>query len=434
MNQDTVLEVSGLSKKFCRSLKRSMYYGAVDVMKAIFTASSTKAPVLRAGEFWALDDVSFSVRKGETFGILGLNGSGKSTLLRLISGIFPPDKGEIAYKGKLGSLIALGAGFHPHMTARENIFLNGTILGMTREELEQKFEDIVQFSELGAFLDSPISTFSSGMVVRLGFAIAIHSNLDIMLIDEVLSVGDVSFQNKCLRKIYEKKQEGVAFLFVSHAIETVRLVCDRGLLLNGGQKVELGDIDQVLMSYNRIVRGSKATSLKAEIEDNYSIRSDSTEFIDMGLTNSRGEKVRTIPYGEDFCVYWEFLPKKDLEDACIGVGIKDDRAFNIVYAFSEDYREVHIPRLKKGRRYKVEVLFKKPNVKPGVYGFNCVIASNKTAELFIQAYSSKKTSFRIESPQRVFTVEGDFYTNNSVVELPTEWSVQEVTTMPEIRI
>jgi lipopolysaccharide transport system ATP-binding protein len=190
---DTLIKVEGLHKKFCQSLKRSMFYGTIDATKSMLGLPIKNAD-LRKKEFWALQDINFELKQGEKVGVLGANGSGKSTLLRLLNGVFPPDVGKITLNGRIGALIAVGAGFHPHMTGRENIYLNGTILGMTRKEIEKKFNEIVDFAEIGDFIDSPVATYSSGMTVRLGFSIAVHGKVEIMLVDEILAVGDLAFQ------------------------------------------------------------------------------------------------------------------------------------------------------------------------------------------------------------------------------------------------
>ena len=270
---DVVLSVRGVSKKFCRNLKRSMLYGVKDLAmnmlgmqqqkvtsdescvmsdpKLITHHSSLLTPStsLRKDEFWALQDISFDLKRGDVFGLIGLNGSGKSTLLRVLTGIYPPDAGEVFLKGRVGALIALGVGFHPHMTGRENIYLNATILGMTRHEIDASFNDIVAFAEIGSFLDAPVSTYSSGMSVRLGFAIAIHIKPDILLIDEVLSVGDFQFQRKCVEKMKELIEKGVAVVFVSHNIPAVAGFCKRGVLLHHGSMVKQGNIKEVIQEF-----------------------------------------------------------------------------------------------------------------------------------------------------------------------------------------
>jgi lipopolysaccharide transport system ATP-binding protein len=424
MNAENALEISGVSKKFCRALRRSMAYGVADVTRNMLGIHFERNQ-LRKGEFWAVENISFELKKGETLGILGLNGAGKSTLLRVIAGIFPPDTGTIKIRGKLGSLIALGAGFHPHMTGRENIFLNGTILGMGREEIERKFDMIAQFADIGDFLDAPVATYSSGMVVRLGFAIAIHSDLDVMVIDEVLSVGDLSFQNKCLRKIFEKKEQGTSFIFVSHAVETVRLVCDRCVLLSESVVKAYGEVDDVIMEYNRILRVGKYDNFSKEIETKFNVRSDSTSFDEIGVRDAGGKKTNSVNFGEDLRVFWRFTAKTDLLNPCIGIGIKDDRAFNVVYAFSLNDR-ITIPTMKSGCTYEVEVNFKNPNILPGVYGFNCVVLNRRTDELYLHVLSSKGSEIEIKSPEVAFVVHGNQFTNNAVVKLESRWHINEI--------
>lgn len=205
------------------------------------------------GTFWALKDVSFTVRRGETLGIIGRNGAGKSTMLKLLSGISKPTRGALSVCGKLAALIEVGAGFHPDLTGRENVYLNGTILGLKRQEIRAVFDDIIEFAEIGPFIDTPVKRYSSGMYVRLGFAIAVHINPDILLVDEVLSVGDMAFQQKCMERIHELKQQGKTLIFISHNMSAVQRICDRALLLDQGQVVKAGEVDAVIHLYREQV-------------------------------------------------------------------------------------------------------------------------------------------------------------------------------------
>jgi lipopolysaccharide transport system ATP-binding protein len=256
INENIAIRVEGVSKKFCRDLKRSMFYGTVDVLRNML-GISYRFDKLRKSEFWALEEIHFEIKKGETFGLIGANGSGKSTLLRLINGIFPPDKGRILVNGRIGALIAVGAGFHPHMTGRENIYLNGTILGMKRAEIKKKFDAIVDFAEIGDFLDAPVSTYSSGMHVRLGFAIAIFCEPEIMLVDEVLAVGDAKFQRKCLNKIRDLRNSGVTFILVSHNMQNIEGICINTLLLHYGKQILLGAPRDVIPQYELLLKTGK---------------------------------------------------------------------------------------------------------------------------------------------------------------------------------
>ena len=210
-----------------------------------------------AEQFWALRDVSFKVDGGETFGIIGQNGSGKSTVFKLISRILEPTAGQITVRGKVSALIELGAGFHPDLTGRENIYLNGSILGLNRKQIDSKFEEIVAFSELERFIDTPIKHYSSGMYMRLGFSVAVHVDPDVLVIDEVLSVGDANFQQRCLEVIERFKKEGKTILLVSHDLDLVRRFCDRLMLLSEGQLMAIGKVDKVISRYKELLHSSK---------------------------------------------------------------------------------------------------------------------------------------------------------------------------------
>ncbi|HET8561087.1 MAG TPA: ABC transporter ATP-binding protein [Marmoricola sp.] len=194
--------------------------------------------------FLAVNDVSFAVEQGESVGLMGLNGSGKSTLLKLINGVMRPDRGHILTRGRIAGLIATGAGFHPQMTGQENLFLNAAVLGMSEAETNRKYDEIVQFADIGRFLDTPVSHYSSGMVARLGFAIAVHVDADIFLADEVLAVGDRPFKKKCMEKMQEIRAQGTTIFYVSHAAASVRSMCDRVLVLESGRLVFDGDVDE----------------------------------------------------------------------------------------------------------------------------------------------------------------------------------------------
>jgi lipopolysaccharide transport system ATP-binding protein len=249
MDDEVAIKVEHVSKKFCRYLKRSMLYGIHDIGRNLL-GMSTKPDKLRKDEFWAVDDVSFEVHRGETLGIIGPNGSGKSTILKLLNGIFMPDKGKIEINGRVGALIEIGAGFHPLLTGRENIYVNGAILGMSKEEIDDKFDDIIEFADIGDFLDTPIKFYSSGMFVRLGFAVAVHCEPDILLVDEVLAVGDMAFQTKCFKKMHEFVREEKTIVFISHSMPAVQGMCKRTLWLNRGKIRAEGETRVVVALYS----------------------------------------------------------------------------------------------------------------------------------------------------------------------------------------
>ncbi|MGH8544534.1 MAG: ABC transporter ATP-binding protein, partial [Gammaproteobacteria bacterium] len=229
MPSDVSIKVAGISKKFCRSLKRTVLYCAKDVAQDIFGIPGTTSNGLRLDEFWALKDISFEVKQGDCLGLLGLNGAGKSTLLKLLNGLFLPDKGTITVRGRVGALLELGSGFHPMLTGRENVYVSGAVLGLSKREIDKKFDEIVDFAELWDFIDTPVKRYSSGMYVRLGFAVAVHTEPDILLIDEALAVGDILFQARCYSKLREFKEKGTTIIFVTHSLDLITSHCSRAV-------------------------------------------------------------------------------------------------------------------------------------------------------------------------------------------------------------
>ncbi|MEJ8284395.1 ABC transporter ATP-binding protein [Curtobacterium citreum] len=204
-------------------------------------------------DFWALKDVSFEVPQGKTFGLIGKNGSGKSTLLKCLAKILWPEEGSITARGKQASLLEVGSGFHPELSGRENVFLNGSILGMSRKEVTRKFDDIVSFSGVGHFIDQPVKNYSSGMYVRLGFSVAVAVTPDVLVVDEVLAVGDATFQKRCRTKFKEMKEEGRTVILVSHSMSTVKDMCDEVAWLNEGELKMIGKTNDVVKAYNETV-------------------------------------------------------------------------------------------------------------------------------------------------------------------------------------
>ncbi|MBD2526701.1 ABC transporter ATP-binding protein [Nostoc sp. FACHB-133] len=241
-----VLSVNGVSKKFCRDLKRSLMYGVQDITSELLGLRE-KSDKLREKEFWALNNVSFELRRGEALGLVGKNGSGKSTLLRIIAGLIKPDSGCVEINGRVAPLIALGAGFNPILTGRENIYANMAILGLSKKEIDERLDEVIEFAEIGDAIDAPVQTYSSGMAARLGFASAIHTNPDILLVDEVLAVGDMKFRTKCYRKLAKLRKQGTSLILVSHDSNTVLGVCDSAIYLSNG-KVVIADKTHKVMS------------------------------------------------------------------------------------------------------------------------------------------------------------------------------------------
>lgn len=260
MGHEWRIRVEGVSKKFGLSLQQSMLYGLKDAVSALLGQRSGRGE-LRPGEFWAMKDIAFEVGRGESLGIMGPNGAGKTTLLRILSGVFPPDMGRVMMRGRVGALIAAGAGFAPMLTGRENVYVNGALLGMRKADIDRRFDEIVEFAEVGPFIDAPVKHYSSGMFVRLGFAIAALSEPDILLVDEVLAVGDLNFQKKCYDYLHRLKSQGTSIILVSHSVGAVWAVCERGIFLSGGAVTVNGTVEDAIRAYNEHGTGVSVTAV-----------------------------------------------------------------------------------------------------------------------------------------------------------------------------
>ena len=235
MNNDTMIKIKDLKKEY------RLYDSPLDRVREVFSITGKKY----SRAFRALDGITIDVKKGETVGIIGTNGAGKSTLLKIITGVLPPTAGEVQVNGKIAALLELGAGFNQEYTGLQNIYLNGRIMGFTRKQMDERVQAIIDFADIGEFLNQPVKTYSSGMFARLAFAVAINVEPDILIVDEALSVGDLFFQNKCFRKFEELKAKGVTILFVSHDIASVRQMCSRALWIDHGTQKKFGDCDLV---------------------------------------------------------------------------------------------------------------------------------------------------------------------------------------------
>jgi lipopolysaccharide transport system ATP-binding protein len=252
------IKVTSVSKKFCRNLRRGMLYTTADVVRDSLGIATS--PELRPSENWSLQDISFELHPGECLGLVGANGAGKSTLLKLLNGILRPDKGELTLRGRVGALIEVGAGFHPILTGRENIYINAAILGMKKREVDRKMESIIEFSGLEpSVLDAPVRTYSSGMHVRLGFSVAMHCEVDILLVDEVLAVGDMNFQAKCLNAMGALRREGKTIVLVSHALNHIAGWANKALALERGNILAFGEPFDVIQRYASNMAGQRTT-------------------------------------------------------------------------------------------------------------------------------------------------------------------------------
>jgi lipopolysaccharide transport system ATP-binding protein len=320
---DVVISVKNLGKLY-RLGKRERYTTFTETFFRALAAPLRRLqqigkPVSPEETFWALRDVSFDVRPGEVLGIVGRNGAGKSTLLKLLSRITEPTEGRMEIHGRLGSLLEVGTGFHPELTGRENIFLNGTILGMKRQEIARKFDEIVAFSEIEKFLDMPVKRYSSGMYVRLAFAVAAHLEPEILVVDEILAVGDVDFQKKCLGKMSEVSGAGRTILFVSHNMPAVKNLCTRAILLDKGRIVSEGDVENTIAAYLNVNSPIQEDGLIPETAP----RTGTGDALlrRVSLIDETGQPFNQVLLGQTFHVVVVYEIKQPIEDAVIEIGI-----------------------------------------------------------------------------------------------------------------
>jgi len=335
--ENIALRVQNVSKKFSRG---EMHDSLRDLIPSFFArlTGRARASSAAAKEFWALQDVSFELTRGEAFGIIGSNGAGKSTILKLITGIMKPTSGRIELNGRLSALIEVGAGFHPDLTGRENIYLNGTILGMKRAEIDRKFDAIVEFSGLADFIDTPVKRYSTGMYARLGFSVAAHVDPDILIVDEVLSVGDIVFQNRCLEKMNEIIRSGATVIFVSHNLRAIAELCPRSVLLEHGKVTAAGPSQEVLRSY-----------LESSGKEGRRARSKELFITGVRVRGSHSEGV-AFNSGEKVWVDVEIECTGDAEACSVVLFINDDRQYEIFHT-STEYLGCPPISLKPGERF-----------------------------------------------------------------------------------
>lgn len=285
MAADVTLSLAHVSKRF---RKGELYDSLRDLVPALTAALLRRRRPVSSREFWALRDVSFEVRRGEAFGVIGHNGAGKSTILKILSGIMHPTTGTLTVHGRLSALIEVGAGFHPDLTGRENVYLNGAILGMSRAEVRRKFDEIVAFAGLAEFIDTPVKRYSSGMYARLGFSVAAHVDPEVLIVDEVLSVGDHLFQRKCMEKMAAIVAGGATVIFVSHNLQAVGDLCTRCLLLSHGRVVTQGPTADVMREYTRVGVAEPEVATRPVDVSHFSLRGETGN----DLRFAAGERVQ----------------------------------------------------------------------------------------------------------------------------------------------
>lgn len=394
-----MISVKNLSKLFKIPHERR------DTLKEHFTSFFRK---LNYEDFWALKNVEFEVKKGDFLGIIGKNGSGKSTLLKILAGIYTPSFGDVKVKGRISPFLELGVGFNADLSARDNVYLNGTILGLSREELDAKYEEIVAFAELGEFMDMKIKNFSSGMHVRLAFSIAIQADADVFLCDEVLAVGDMDFQKKCFDVFYKLKNSGKTIVFVSHDIQSVRRFCTKTILMEHGQMIAHGKTEDVIEKYiygeNESIEGSALHP--EDIEDKSNFSTKKAEIEKLALLDKDGQPRNVFCPGDFLCLKVNFrVLDEKVTDINAGIAIYDEDG-NHLFGDTGGWSDV----LYSKERTEYQIKIKSLPLLSGRYFVTTAISSRDLQEQYDWAH--KKVSFTIENS----TVQV------GKIKFPTEWS------------
>lgn len=382
MGEEIVISVKNVSKCFKR------YARPVDRLKELLLPRKSQAE-----EFWALQDISFEVARGETLGIIGMNGSGKSTLLQMIAGILQPTTGEIAVKGRVSALLELGSGFNMEFTGRQNVFFNGRILGLAQEEIAARFDDIASFADIGDFIDQPIKTYSSGMFVRLAFAVAVNVSPEILIVDEALAVGDVVFQHRCMRRIRELMDSGIATLFVSHDAGAIRTLCSTAILLHKGQLVNAGRPENIMNQYLKMT-----TELELELENRPSGKpaalsndhlettkdfsrarrgSQTVQITSVSLLDEVGETsehLPTVTFNELATIRVKLQAQTDLAELIVGFFISNKNGVELLGTNTHE-EDLPLGPLKAGDELTVEFQLTVP-LRPDAYSLTVACAEN----------------------------------------------------------
>lgn len=379
-NSEYLVEVSGLKKKFSKNFKRSLVYGLVDSIRVIF-GMSRQTKKIRKSEFLAVQNVSFKLKKGECLGLIGHNGAGKSTLLKILNGLIAPDGGEVVMRGRVCALIELGAGFNPILTGLENIYINGQVLGFTRKEIDAKLDDIIEFSELGDFINTPVQNYSSGMKVRLGFAIAAQMEPDVLIIDEVLAVGDLGFKLKCLNTI-DNLMKTSAVIFVSHSMPMISRVCTSILLMERGKEKYLGqDVSQGVQLYYSDFNDD--SQVLYESSDAHCV----IKSIEVVNANESHEGSPVVMWGGEIEIFLEFeLTREDESNPHVFFVIfdKEQRPIAMVRGATISPSERGTSNDRNTQRFKVVCRLPKVELSQGTYSLNMILTGEDMKNPFFR--------------------------------------------------
>lgn len=411
IENDVVLSVQGVSKKFCRDFKSSLFYGVQDISQELLGLRGDKNNNLRKKEFWALQDVSLELRRGEALGLIGKNGSGKSTLLRIIAGLIKPDVGSVKVNGRVAPLIALGAGFNPVLTGRENIYANMSILGLTKEEIDERFDEVVEFAEIPDAIDAPVRSYSSGMQARLGFSCAIHTNPEILLIDEVLAVGDIHFRAKCHRKLHQLKQEGVSFILVSHQTQSMLTVCQKAVYLKKGRTIKYGETQTILTCYEKDLFDVTQDSSPGHLilPQKSPTNSRGLDIQKVFFRNKNSNITKTLLCGEDNILCVDIFTSKYMHNFGLFISVVEALGEGENILLISNFNDGESFSCSKGN-HEIQVYMESLGLKPGLYDMKIIIRRDALETLdYVE-------SFR-------FTVEADKSMTNNMYYQKRVWNL-----------
>ncbi len=378
-NNEVLISVENVSKKFCRDLHTSLWYGVKDIASEVLASNAERE--LRPKEFWSVDDISFEIRRGECLGIVGHNGAGKSTLLKMLNGILKPDRGRIEVRGRVGALIELGAGFNPILTGLENIYSNGIILGFTKQEIDQKLDEIIEFAEIAEFLDTPVINYSSGMRVKLGFAVAAVMDPDVLIIDEVLAVGDIGFRAKCFNAIHEIIKNA-AVVLVSHQMPQISRICSDIMVMNHGKVAYKG---------NNVAEGIDLFYSYFKGEEQGLTAGDGRATIHTVELESKGyQNIKELNYLDPLLVNLEVTVNASVDDPYIEVSLLTQELYHVAQCSSRTNQGTI---RNTGEKMQISADLGEINLSPGIYSLQISVKSGESGNILAKIYNAKQ--FRV---------------------------------------
>ena len=420
-----LISIQGVSKKFCRSLKSSYAYGLRDIVSEV-SGRARKSDRLRPGEFWALKNVSFDVYRGGSIGLIGSNGSGKTTLLKIVGGLIKPDTGKLIVRGKVAALIALGAGFNPLLSGRENVYINMSIFGLSKEEINAQFKSVLDFAEIWDAIDAPVRTYSSGMRARLGFACAIHTSPDILLIDEVLAVGDFAFRTKCYRKLAELRQQGVVFVLVSHSSAAILSNCSLAAYLSKGELAAFGEVETVAQQYEADVLGISSDDQTALEETSPSLvtqgnMQSALRIKAVHFLNQQGDVVEDLETGEQTSIRVAFEASAPVEEVSVNINIKSLSNLNNTELFLQSWKDTGFISKLEQQDSAIALNFPACGLVPGSYVMKVNFTENGKYFNILDIVQAIK-----------FKVKGTEVSSQCSYYQPRQWDFEQVAAAPAI--